>query len=198
MVPSPYPYSNAAIAYVEEQLADGLTLGSLVLRDRQNHKGVAQLCLCIDNTSDILNRELSLQDWHHGGIAKGDCAMECLIDVIHDFLRSGVNRLCIMENAVSKPSDAWLASRQSQVTIYQQEVYHILYSDSTPSEVERAIREARSAWMMLGYLIDLSSNHKIGEEFSTDEMKMMSQHVASCFMEAFDGEGYLLWEVERG
>jgi hypothetical protein len=195
MVPSLYLDSESAIPFVEEQLADGLTLASLVLRENHPLKGTAQLC--VDDAGYSHDRELTLQDWHSGVGAKAGGGMECLVNVIHDFLHGSVNRLCIIENAVAKPSDAWLSNRQSQVAIYQQEIYHVLRGGPKRNEIERTIREAQSAWMMLGYLIDLPSIHEIGEVFSIEELDLLSRHVASCFIQAFDGEGYLLWEIGR-
>jgi hypothetical protein len=155
------------VRYLEECLANGNTLANLLLDgiDFASGKVVTTLPVSVD--------EEAARDFRSGGklaavtsnlIASGlqpkpDTDAR-LVDVAHEFLIEGEERLCIFEDASARVGDPYLQSLETRTAIYGNEVYHLLLrADAQEAKILGTIKQARS-WMLAGAFTSAPPNDK--------------------------------------
>ena len=202
---------NSAIEYMWEELKQGKTLASLVLRSVNLSKGTIESL--VPDSYDPL--EISQFDRGHvvgggerqsfklgtiSGVAIPKIGVrEGLAELIRTLLDS--ESLCLLENHLAKVGDSWLSRAKSRLATHGAEVYHFLTAaDCDAAKVCEAILESSHpplSWGALGRIPTsrLASNPK-QIALTTDELKRFAETVRRVFVSAYDGEGYLVWAGE--
>lgn len=120
---------------------------------------------------------------------------------IQHFLRAAQGRVCIFEDAVARPTDLRLASANTRVVVFDDEVYHWLaQEDSETASILNTIRQVRS-WQIVAAMTstqkvqDLTPDTRI---ISYDALKTMSEDAMTIIVGAYDSESYLIWNRAQG
>lgn len=122
-----------------------------------------------------------------------------LTKVISEFLISDKNSICIFEDVMAKATDAWLAKRKSQIFTYNNEVYHFGKNASKKS-INNTLKHAKTTYPpMVGILTNFNIGNitiKDSDEITLDILKIFVENIKGIIIEAYDGEGYVIWEKE--
>jgi hypothetical protein len=119
---------------------------------------------------------------------------EVLARIVHKYLETGADRVCILENAVARPGDPSLKSTE-QILVFNNEVLHWLSSDKDLSTILNTIHRARS-WRFVCVMTlakDLPMPPAPGQELSDAHLRCVAAQAEALAVDAYDGEGYLIW-----
>jgi len=185
-------FGDAGFKYVAERLADGKTLArrvaSVVLaRQGRTYTYVPANAL-----------EAALFRFDTGGIAETCRTLPWYARVVSGYLGEAANRLCVLENNPAEPGDPWLSDAcGGQLAAFQDEVYHVLLPEDLGSvSISGVIREATSAWISLGFMTTCPPGWDPDSlRFSATQIEHLSQHVRMVAVDAYDLEGWILWEA---
>ena len=120
-----------------------------------------------------------------------------LAEAIHALL-SEPEHVCLLENSLAQPSDPVLKRAKCRLLLHNTEVYHPLFGmDRDNTKIANAIREAEHPGVFVGAVgrvpsgmgCDLVSISTI----SADQLADFAKAVHTVFVQAYDGEGYLVW-----
>lgn len=76
-------------------------------------------------------------------------------------------------------------------------VYHYARSGDPVAMIEAAIREAESAAMLLGMVVE-SSSLDLRQDLSDDNLRDLVSKAVALISDAFDGESYVIAELVDG
>lgn len=199
----------AAYDYVRERLAQGKTLSSLVLSSIDLHAGDCWTYLPATIAEDAITRfdvsvlgpGLRYRDpinavW----TAAVDTRLEePVIDDIQAYLARGLERACVFEHQLASPGDPYLQELTIPLFFYNEEVYLYLYGGiQQRATIAEAYRKA-SSFNMVGFLINQTEAvlpSASGTFVPRDALVRLARHVTTLFVEAFDGEGCVLWSAQ--
>ncbi len=121
-----------------------------------------------------------------------------LVSIVQAFLRAAEGRVCILENALARPSDPGLSRFQSRLLAFEDEVYHVLLSrELEGTEIARAIGEARCAYPpLIGVITFLAAEAGLPDEardITSAQLRVLAERTQKIVVGAYDGEGYLIW-----
>jgi len=181
---------RGAPAYLRDRLGDGLTLARESLASVNLGAGRALTFV----PEDLLGERLLKLDV--GGKVKCQLATDWYISKTRAFLAGGPDRICVFENAMARPSDPGVGSFLSCTVIYGNDVYHVVCADEGSDQALLcAIGDAMNAWMSLGFMTRCPPGwNKGAKSFSLDDIKFMATHVEMITADAYDREGWLIWE----
>jgi|SRR5579862_5853824 len=202
---------HSAVEYLWEELRQGKTLASLVLRSVNFSKGTIE-SLVPDSYNPL---EISQFDRGHiigrgerqtfklgtiSGVATRKIGVpEGLAGLICTLLDS--ESLCLVENHLARVGDSWLNHAKSRLATHGAEVYHFLTAaDCDAAKVRDAILESSHPPLSWGALGRIPADHLTSGPkqiaLTTDELKSFANTVRRVFVSAYDGEGYLVWAGE--
>jgi hypothetical protein len=183
--------------YFWRELSGGLTLAAAVAAQRRPVRRVYSLlpdAVPPDADRDDLRSGGKISASDSGG---GPTADEALTELLTQQL-VGVSPLaCVLEDAVSRPTDPHLASA-GELIINGPEVYHLVRPSASREQCEAALSLAKSASGLTGFLTKLpelastESRHNV----SADDVNAMGRSVRLAFVTIYDGETYMLVEFE--
>lgn len=199
----------AARDYVRERLAQGKTLSSLVLASIDLRAGDCWTYLPALIAEDTISRfDVSVlgpgpQYWdpiNAVRIAPVDTRLEePVIDDIHAYLAQGIERACVFEHHLASPGDPYLQTLTMPFFFHDEEVYLYLHGGvQERATIAEAYKKARS-FNMVGFLVDHTEAvlpSVSGTYVPRDALVRLACHVTMLFVEAFDGEGCVLWSAQ--
>jgi hypothetical protein len=125
---------------------------------------------------------------------------------VAQFLSDGVANLCVIENAVARPSDPVVQQYRSQLAVFNDEVYHVIgpfAGDQWVDEdlVGAALREANGVLGLVAALANLSDfpcpAGRSSYPLSAQDLRKLAERTSVLFVDAYDGEGYLRWVKDQ-
>jgi len=122
-----------------------------------------------------------------------------MIDRIHRFLLSEVNKLVVMENSSARRSDPVLNIFTSKLFFDHEYVYHYLTrADARKDRIKECILEASNAWQNVGFLISLPPGIDLRNREDVDDsiLRALADRIETMFADAYDLDGYLIWHLE--
>ena len=199
-----------SIVYIHNKLVNGNKLARFVLNSINLHEGLVSVGL---PTNANLNK---IEDFKSGGILLPHASQKEEIIIHHDtysatpipryfnyvvrniatFLKTGTNRVCILENANAKPSDPALGYCKSLLWVNDDEVYHVIVGkDSSKANIKNTIIEAQSLWNFVGFLTSFPAGeqHFPQTKLLDAVLVILSKRVEKIIVGVYDGEGYLIW-----
>jgi len=179
-----------AMEYVQGRLANGLSLARGVLTAHDILAGSVRALIPLNAAKSTAER------FKQGGLIRGPAAHDWYIGVVQEFLSNGREHLCVLENAMARSGDSGLDHFKSRVFVYGDEVYHVLDANEAAAQcIKLAILEAQSAWISLGFMIVAPpGSAQRTKRFSSSDLDWMAQSVKRIAVDAYDGEGWLIWE----
>jgi len=179
-----------AVAYVRQRLNEGHTLAQKVLSLLDFASGCARACVPEAETC------VGFTDFEHGGVwPNGRKALEWYIDIIQEYLSGAGERMCVLENWPARSSDPCFTSFESPTVTFGEEVYHVLWAEeSDRGKIEKAILEAASAWVSLGFMTSSPPGwDPRSRRFSSQELEHLAAKTEKVAIDAYDREGWLIW-----
>jgi hypothetical protein len=116
-----------------------------------------------------------------------------LVQEIVSFLAGDPLRLCLLANENLDAGDAAARSAPARA-VYGNELYHFIPAGTSPPEIERTLKIARSLPTFVGVLA--APTAKLGLRVEAMAESVLQAVVASTtgiLVGAYDGEGFLLW-----
>lgn len=203
---------NAGIEYVKASLADGKSLSQILLQTFNFQKGKAITFLPADvsvqhakqfKTGGKLKRADRLCLSHADPaplVGIPTPTLDCLlVSNILSFLNGGKDRLCIMEDALAKPSDPGIDPFRERILTFKQEVYYrLLHEDAQEATIATIVKCAYSHWFT-GILTSFPQDGfaPMSGEITLDDLKSYALRTEKIIIGAYDGEGYVICEQEN-
>ncbi len=124
----------------------------------------------------------------------------CFVSIVQDFLQANPLHMCLCEDALARSTDSGLAKRKSRIYFFNQEVYSVLlFIDHKDDVILQANRETHSLPYFISALIaqpkQLFSTEPMRGVFTQDTLTVLARNVKSLIIGAYDGEGYLVWNI---
>lgn len=210
-----YTLGPAALDFIrEERLAVGHTLAKLLLQSLDLHSGrvsvffppglsVDQLQLDFEGGGmlpfppESEGRRFTQDDGMKVVVTPVPQVDSDLIAIIMKHIQTGDEPLCIMENAMVKPSYPAASDSETQILVFRDEVYHLVRGGLLSARyIRRAIGKADSGFMLIGALTSLPRESAIlptEREIAVEKLRLMAERTVKVFTVAYDGEGYLIW-----
>lgn len=123
-----------------------------------------------------------------------------LVAIIEAFLSAKEGRVCIFEDALSRPNDPILSRSAARLLTFHNEVYHFLSGRAVKSsQIRQTIRQAKSIPLFIGALTSVpeksSFSHKARKITITSDERLrgLAARSEKIVVGAYDGEGYLIW-----
>ena len=180
---------SAAISFLRSYLASGYTLA----------RYLAGLPLETGRVITYLTPAVVLEPGRRfdtGGVVSRAETEPQVVDLIGQYLRGPDQHThyAVFEDAVTRPGDPVLQSSRAAFVTYGSEVYYILTpATSDPSRIIQAVRQATSH-RFVGILAALPGDTPLDSGVvTTDVLMTLAQAAEVILIDAFDGEGYLIW-----
>ena len=192
-----------AIDYIRTSLADGKTLSRLILNVHNLDEGEVTTYLPKDvNSTTMLQFRVGGKVAVHPGPPKMVSETNIwLASEIRSFLNRDNHRIVVFENALAKPDDPWLRTRNAQAFFYEDDVYHFLTrKDAETDKVEKAIRDATSH-LFIGAMSSMTPQTPFPEQSrraTRDQIKTIAGRTERIVVGAYDYEGYIIWTQKTG
>ena len=182
-------FDSAAISFLRSYLASGNTLA----------RYLAGLPLETGRVMTYLPPTVVLEPGRRfdiGGVVSRAETEPQVVDLIGQYLRGPDQHThyAVFEDAVTRPGDPVLQSSRTAFVTYGAEVYYILTpATGDPSRIIQAVRQATS-YRFVGILAALPGDTPLDSGVvTTDVLMTLAQAAEVILIDAFDGEGYLIW-----
>ncbi|HTF99207.1 MAG TPA: hypothetical protein VK654_01310, partial [Nitrospirota bacterium] len=127
---------------------------------------------------------------------------------IKEFLTADQHRCCILEYSLAEAIDPWIENAKSNIVTHDKEVYHFLSQEETTKQIIHALGEAESiSPPAVGALISTNNETKKvqavfrdGQKkglISLNQLQVLAENAAFIFVEAYDGDGYVMWQKRK-
>lgn len=195
-----------AIAYLKQQLAKGKGLARALLRHQRLETGLVQTFL------PSWAKEEAAHAYEKGCLHEGlelplktpsppTGARANLATYLQAELAKAPERLCLFEDALASSRDRWLTKALAAEThnlLCGQDVYYFLDGTDPQGTIERTIRRAHSiAPPGIGVLASLpqplAAALKAHRQLTEADLAQVAQRAEQIIVDAYDGEGYLIW-----
>jgi hypothetical protein len=197
--------SAQTFAYVQEQLElSGKTLANQLLSKSLTEGKV--FAYAPENTpSELLYRfetggiypfDRSLLQNTPALIPVQNDARPVVINDILQYLRENKQHCCLFEEANAIPSDPWVKQSQMKYVHLNEEMYYFFNEDAQPEEFEDAFKTSEGYYFLCALCslpIDNQDGFSPFNSLDSEQLKNFASNVASFFVRAYDGEGYLQW-----
>jgi hypothetical protein len=204
-----------AIDYIRKCLRDGNTLASYLLQKLNLDRGRVVTFLSSEVTAEVAKQfttggKLPLPPKSQWRYTEGESSKwrmvpipdtdSCLVTIIEAFLSAEEKRVCIFEDALSRPHDPILSRSVARLLTFNDEVYHFLSGrDVESSKIRQTIRQAKSIPLFIGAMTFIPEESSFSYKarkmtIASDELlRVLAERTEKIVVGAYDGEGYLIW-----
>src|SRR5690606_34240342 len=141
----------------------------------------------------------------HGQAARGRMVpipntSAILATIISEHLVATSSRVCVFEDANTRPSDPVFHRIKTPVFTFENEVYHFARGGAADSgEIQQLIRAA-SSWLVIGVLAALPSGVVLENRSEVPDATLdaLASGAEKIIVGAYDGEGYVIWSEPNG
>jgi len=179
-----------ALCFFRERINTRLPLATAVLSHHDLARGRFRT-LVAEHISHVTRENLE-----RGGLFRSSASREWVIDGIVKYLSAAPDRLCVLEDHVGRSSDPGLSLSRSRIVTCAEYVYFVLCADDTHRQrIERVLWDAASASITYGFMTaappawDPNSGR-----FSGQDLEYLADKTEKIVVDAYDGEGWLIWE----
>jgi hypothetical protein len=184
MISDKYSFGEEAMEYMKSVLRCGSQL-SLALSHIDLSEGNIVSWLPIGTNAERVTNFMS------GGTTIRQESLRLLTEIVVNALASRPGSVCILENPLSRPGDAYLRQLKIPYITNGCEVYFVLDRHASANLVYDALRTAYS-YRLVGCIILL---HESGDHTNTLEPILGSiAQTDEVYVGAYDGEGFLMWK----
>ncbi len=205
-----FKLGGAALDFLRERLAEGKTLSRCLLQYCDLKGGDVVTHLPGDMKEDELYqfsiggklpvplgsaKRVQASDGRWMTMVRTPNMDAYLARIIRDFLRDD-RSLCLFEDFKSSPTDPRIQREDERIRILGDEVYYALGKiDAVDEEkIAKTIRDADSIWHFLCVMSSLPEMRRLSGRNLTEEIvKCLAERAEKIAINAYDGEGYLLW-----
>ena len=190
--------SEKGIAYISECLEYGKSLGKQLatLINRESGHITALLPQDVDSkeTPDLLSE----YRFRYGGIgSRVGGTLTCLAKTVYQFLIEDADHICIIEDTIVLREDGWIESSDAPLLFLDNDVYWFLSSKHCDNlERIQRILSALDGERVTGILTSLPSERKPlreKQDITLKDINEFTERTEMIIIDAFDGEGYLIW-----
>lgn len=189
----PITLGNEAKLYICDRLQSGRSLSRYLLRhDIMGGDVITYFSRDVDPGAI---QRLTMEEFNFGDRSSGDVPQQCLVEVLKKYLGSGKHRICVFENANAEPNYPYLSRMKSHLVTYGNEVYHVVDNDDD-EEILLTIQESGASWLQIGMAGTWwhpGDNGSNVDAWTESDIEAISEGVEYIIIDAFDGEGYLIW-----
>jgi len=123
-----------------------------------------------------------------------------LIETIESFLKEDSENICVFEDNLIKPEDSWIQPFKERFFFCGEETYHSIRGCIIKrEEIESAVKLTRS-WLpeagILTNLDNLNADFLTGGATNMDCLKHLVKNTKKLFVEAYDHENFLIWDIK--
>lgn len=117
-----------------------------------------------------------------------------LIEYILKYVQKDKNNIVIVENILAKPEYEYIKNSKFDIKTIDDSVYYILTKKDDSQTILEILKECSSVPEAIGVFSSIENK----EKFLTDEafLQVITKNIFGLFIEAYDHEGYLIWEKE--
>lgn len=205
-----YVLGDKAVQYIESRLSLGKTFATLLLEKVDLKKGTVKTLLP-EGFSEVEVNEFNVggklsqpssDQWRYTLSPRGELLRMTpvpntdahLRGQISSFLLSRQNSICIFEDANMLPSDPTFRSLRTRHAEFNDDVYHYLLMTDSDNQITLTLKEAKS-WLLIGAMCTCPRAWSSELSNLTQECLMdLAQRAEQIIVNAYDGEGYLVWE----
>jgi hypothetical protein len=116
---------------------------------------------------------------------------------IRSFLSNSPRNICLFENAYAGASDGASRKYQSQIAIFQNEIYHLVVpGKDSNNNIEQVINESGTSLNLIGILTTLDVKYSMistGQRLTSHMLKDIAGQTEKLILRAYDGESFLVW-----
>jgi hypothetical protein len=205
-----FTLGNAANKYIEQYLSSGKTLSKELRKIlRLNDGNITTYMPDYLGLGQINQFEAGLLhpppklEWarNEGDVPIPISSMRFnLISQLNSYLNQNSDRLCVLENYMSRPTDKGLETAESHVVFYKDEVYHVLGHQADKQAIETALNEGEWLPIFVGIMTHLPDGMHIpksGTFITEKELVQLAERTVGIVVGAYDGEGYLIWRSHK-
>jgi hypothetical protein len=205
---------SRALDYIRENLTSGYTLAKRVARSVDLTSGkVVTLLPENAKTDSLYDFQLSgklpqrdseatsfISDEMQWAMVPIPTADECLVEYISQFFRSGIERMCVIQNALASPSDGWISRSKDRFLFFEHEVYGPITSDEADrkANIQQAIKNHASigppTLAVLTKVPNVSKFHNQKLNITSEDLNAFAAETEAIIVGAYDGESYVIWQ----
>ena len=180
-------------------LADRLTWGNTLANEARNRlslqDGIISTLLMAQESFSVL------PDFKRGGREVLDDSESWLVADVQEFLGAGEERVLVVEDACTKPSDPCVSQLIGRTMAFGDELYHCVGADDFDAmTIRTCIQEASSAYMEIGLMSCVPPSILPSEArsvLSREVLELVAEKTQRIFVSAYDCEGYLIWRRKK-
>lgn len=114
-----------------------------------------------------------------------------LSNVVRNFISKAPNHVCVLEDHLHRPGDPFVATRRSGPVIIDEVIFHILGASQSDDEtIISTVRASGFIYMTLGVLAASNTMDSL-------DLGAVANSCEAIFVDAYDGESYILWRPTR-
>lgn len=200
--------------YVRDCLSKGHSLARFLLQRQDLQAG--NICTFIPHELDVTKEAMNdprsgrlfppISPERHEKVSGGvfvpiEHTSTILADVVQAFLQTSTQHVCIFEDAMAKPSDPSMLSRDLPWVAYNEEVYYFLPSGVDHATTMKAISYAFDFYPgLIGAMTSVSNGEtrKHDKQAITEhQLETFAARTIQIVVSAYHGEGYIIWTQEK-
>ena len=118
-------------------------------------------------------------------------------------LSDSAGNLVILEDALSKPDDAYIRNNallERLCVVQEDKVYYKLTARSlSHGEYKAVINATSNSWQFVSVFLSVPEEIQllIGKNISARRVNELAQYVSSIAIDAYDGESFLFWRLDQ-
>lgn len=115
-------------------------------------------------------------------------------EFVDQYLSSNKSNICLIEDLTQKPEHPCRIINGVKPIVFDDRCYYMLTSLHKKDQIRRVIGQTRT-W---AFIAALSRLDKQTLELTNDDISSISHDLEMVIVDAFDDNGYIIWEKERG
>ncbi|MCH9609383.1 MAG: hypothetical protein S4CHLAM45_05240 [Chlamydiales bacterium] len=116
-------------------------------------------------------------------------------EFIADFLKGEGKNYAIVGNYMLKPDSPYVDIKNVLMAPFQDEVYYFLNKENSIEQIHTTIKRSEEVWHSLIILTKIDKS--IPELLKNSFLNQICEGVEVVITGAYDGEGYIFWELTR-
>lgn len=112
-------------------------------------------------------------------------------EYLSNILKQSSNKICIFDDALREIDELDELVKEKVAISIDKEVYYILTKESQFSSIKKVLKNSQNFWHCLGIITTYQLKKS---QVDHTDFKELCQKIELIITEAYDGEGYLMWE----
>ncbi len=114
-------------------------------------------------------------------------------EYLSNILKQSSDRICIFDDVMHEMDQLDELLKEEVTISIREEIYYLLTSGSRLNCIKMALKNSQSFWHCLGIVTVFQSKNS---EIQYSDLKEICENIEMIITEAYDGEGYIVWEKD--